>query len=67
MTDLVKDPVCGMQIRPDDAAATDVHEGRTFYFCNTACHDAFVRDPHRHGHPADDDAGHGAHTTHAGH
>lgn len=30
MADTVKDPVCGMEIRPEDAAATETHEGRTF-------------------------------------
>lgn len=28
--DAVKDPVCGMEIRPEDAAATEVHDGHTF-------------------------------------
>ena len=49
MVDKVKDPVCGMEIRPEDAAATEEHEGRTFYFCSRACHDAFVNDPHAAG------------------
>ena len=49
MVDKVKDPVCGMEIRPEDAAATEEHEGRTFYFCSQACHDAFVNDLHRYG------------------
>jgi Cu+-exporting ATPase len=53
MADMVKDPVCGMEIRPEDAAATEVHEGRTFYFCSEACHRAFISDPHRYGHPSD--------------
>ncbi|MBI2762567.1 MAG: YHS domain-containing protein [Chloroflexi bacterium] len=38
MADKVKDPVCGMMIRPEDAAATEEHEGRTFYFCSHGCH-----------------------------
>ena len=38
MADKVKDPVCGMKIRPGDAVATEVHEGRTFYFCSKTCH-----------------------------
>ena len=45
MADKVKDPVCGMEIRPEDAAAAEEHERRTFYFCSRACHDAFVNDP----------------------
>lgn len=57
MADLVKDPVCGMEIRPADAAATEVHEGRTFYFCSQLCHDRFVADPHRYGHPTEEHGG----------
>ncbi|HEX7949578.1 MAG TPA: YHS domain-containing protein [Candidatus Limnocylindrales bacterium] len=64
MADMVKDPVCGMMIRPQDAAATEVHEGRTFYFCSKACHDTFVNDPHRYGHPAEEHGGHGEHGHH---
>jgi YHS domain-containing protein len=39
------DPVCGMRIDPDDAAATAEYQGRTYYFCSEVCHDAFVADP----------------------
>lgn len=58
MADKVKDPVCGMEIDPRAAVAREEHEGRTFYFCSTACHDAFLKDPHRYGHPAEGHAGH---------
>lgn len=60
MADKMKDPVCGMMIRPEDAPATEDHEGRTFYFCSTSCHAAFVAYPHRYGLPKDD-AGHAEH------
>ena len=53
MPDTVRDPVCGMEIRPENAAATEEHE-RTFYFCSPGCHEAFVKDPHRYGHPSDE-------------
>jgi Cu+-exporting ATPase len=39
------DPVCGMRIDTDDAVATAEYEGKTYYFCSQACHDAFVADP----------------------
>jgi Cu+-exporting ATPase len=42
---MVTDPVCGMRIDPDDAAATVEHDGETVYFCSEACRDAFVADP----------------------
>ena len=42
---MVTDPVCGMRIDPDDAAATADYEGETYYFCSQVCHDAFTADP----------------------
>ena len=50
MTDTVKDPVCGMEIQPNEAAATEQHGGQFFYFCSEGCHRAFLADPHRYGH-----------------
>jgi Cu+-exporting ATPase len=43
-----KDPVCGMTVEPQHAAASAAHAGETFYFCSTTCHDAFVADPNRY-------------------
>jgi Cu+-exporting ATPase len=51
MAEMVKDPVCGMEIRPEKAVATEEHDGVTFYFCSTGCHNTFVNDPHQYGHP----------------
>jgi adenylate cyclase len=42
---IAEDPVCGMRLDPDDAAATAEHDGRTYYFCSQTCHDAFMADP----------------------
>jgi P-type Cu+ transporter len=42
---MVTDPVCGMRIDSDDAAATAEYEGKTYYFCSEVCHDVFVADP----------------------
>jgi Cu+-exporting ATPase len=41
----VKDPVCGMTIEEADAAATTELDGRTFYFCSTACKEEFDANP----------------------
>jgi len=41
----VTDPVCGMSIDPDTAAATAEHEGRTYYFCGKGCAKSFRADP----------------------
>jgi Cu+-exporting ATPase len=42
---MATDPVCGMRIDIEDAAATAEYEGTTYYFCSGDCHDAFVADP----------------------
>ena len=40
-----KDPVCGMQVEESEAAGQTEHEGRTYYFCSTACKDKFDQSP----------------------
>src|SRR5918996_3619695 len=46
---MVTDPVCGMRIDTDDAAATAEYEGETYYFCSEACREAFVSGPDSFG------------------
>jgi Cu+-exporting ATPase len=46
----VRDPVCGMDIDPSTAAASEEHEGTTYYFCSSGCHERFKADPARHAH-----------------
>jgi Cu+-exporting ATPase len=41
----VKDPVCGMDIDPNTAAATEDYQGKTYHFCSTVCHDKFKAEP----------------------
>ncbi len=41
----VKDPVCGMDIDPETAAATTEYEGQTYHFCSHDCHERFLADP----------------------
>jgi Cu+-exporting ATPase len=43
--DMAKDPVCGMQVDEQKAAAMATHEGRTYYFCAVRCQQVFERDP----------------------
>lgn len=40
-----KDPVCGMDVQPDQAAATSEYQGKTYYFCSPGCKTKFDRDP----------------------
>jgi YHS domain-containing protein len=35
------DPICGMTVLPERAAATSVRDGRTYYFCSTGCKERF--------------------------
>ncbi len=48
MANTVKDPVCGMDIDPDTAAASEQHEGNTYYFCSAACHHSFTANPDKY-------------------
>jgi YHS domain-containing protein len=49
------DPVCGMAVTPDTAAAAWDHEGTTYYFCSVGCFERFREDPERFVamHPSD--------------
>lgn len=42
---MVKDPVCGMQIEEQAAAATRTMGGKTYYFCSNRCTEQFDRSP----------------------
>jgi len=42
---VVRDPVCGMELDPRQAAVTDEHEGRLYYFCSGACLKKFQMHP----------------------
>ena len=39
------DPVCGMKVLPEKAAASVQHAGRTWYFCSKGCGTKFEADP----------------------
>jgi len=44
MRDLI-DPVCGMSVDPETAAAAWEHEGATYFFCSVGCLERFRSDP----------------------
>ncbi len=50
------DPVCGMTVDPQTAAARSDHGGKTYYFCSQGCRAAFEANPdmfvRRIGHPS---------------
>jgi P-type Cu+ transporter len=46
----VKDPVCEMDIEPQDAAATSEYKGKTYFFCAQGCKQTFDKDPAKYAH-----------------
>jgi Cu+-exporting ATPase len=48
VTQLVKDPVCGMEIDPTTAAGKSEYRDETYYFCAPGCKVAFDKEPERY-------------------
>ena len=46
-TIMAKDPVCGMQVNKEKAAATSVYKGENYYFCKSGCKAHFDKDPEK--------------------
>jgi len=45
---MAKDPVCGMDVDEKTAAATAVHNGKTYYFCHPGCKARFEKEPEKY-------------------
>jgi Cu+-exporting ATPase len=45
---MASDPVCGMRVDPDGAAAQAEHAGRTYYFCSAKCARKFRLEPEKY-------------------
>jgi YHS domain-containing protein len=45
---MVEDPVCGMELMPEDAVAMSEFDGETYYFCSLECKTEFDSDPTGH-------------------
>ena len=45
---LVKDPVCSMEIDPASAAGSSEYEGQTHFFCNLNCKESFDAEPEKY-------------------
>jgi len=41
------DPVCGMQVEKDKAAARYDYKGTTYYFCAVGCKERFEENPEK--------------------
>ncbi len=42
---MAKDPVCEMEVKEKEAAATYQYKGKTYYFCAAGCKKKIVKDP----------------------
>jgi P-type Cu+ transporter len=47
-----RDPVCGMSVEPNKAAAKVEHSGQTYYFCAPGCAKRFQQAPEKYLQPA---------------
>ena len=56
---MAQDPVCGMDVQPEQAAGQSEYQGRTFYFCCPVCKEKFDKEPQRYAQPESATAGKG--------
>ncbi len=42
------DPICGMDVQPEDAAGTSRYKGVDYYFCAVSCKETFDKSPERY-------------------
>jgi YHS domain-containing protein len=61
MTRTALDPVCEMEIRPEQAVAVARFEGHRVYFCSESCYAEFLDIPHRYVGWDDGKEGRGGH------
>ena len=40
-----KDPVCGMAVKSGEAAGKSEYQGKSYFFCSSACKEAFDLKP----------------------
>jgi Cu+-exporting ATPase len=45
---MAKDPVCGMDGQPEQAAGQSEYGGQTYYFCCANCKQQFDKEPQRY-------------------
>ncbi len=59
MANILRDPVCGMEVSLQSAASTSEYKGNTYYFCSQGCKESFDSEPEKflarktpaHAHP----------------
>lgn len=42
---IVKDPVCGMELKPKEVQARSEYQEKTYYFCSPMCKERFDKEP----------------------
>ena len=47
------DPVCGMKVDDQKAAAQSTRKGKTYYFCSQSCKSKFEQNPKQYASPAE--------------
>jgi|HubBroStandDraft_1064217.scaffolds.fasta_scaffold945956_2 YHS domain-containing protein len=50
---MTKDPVCGMQVDENKAAATSSYQGKKYSFCGQECKNKFDSEPQRYAQQQD--------------
>lgn len=62
-----KDPVCGMDVDPAQAAGSSQYNGKTYYFCSPGCKRSFDKNPEQYvgEHAGHDHGGQGEHHGHS--
>lgn len=45
---MAKDPVCDMEVDPEEAPAKTEYNGETYYFCAPGCKNKFEENPEKY-------------------
>jgi len=45
---VAKDPVCGMDVKEKEAAASYEYRGKKYYFCAVGCKEKFMQAPEKY-------------------
>ncbi len=56
MSEVVKDPVCGMELDPVKAGGKTDYKGKTYYFCSAGCKKAFDENPEKYANKIEEHA-----------
>lgn len=48
MAESQKDPVCGMEVDPDETQHMSQHMGKKYFFCSMECKEKFDKEPEKY-------------------